>query len=203
MSGDKNIFHNYNNNDYFIETGSYYGEGIQRALDAGFKNIISIEITPIYYNLCLEKFKEFKNVRLILGDSVKVLPTLLNEIKEPASIWLDAHYTEPSTLYGDKMSPLMDELEIIKAHAQSYNDVILIDDMRIFNEGDWNYANYLFNNDDIKNKLKEIDVNVELLYEDGIIPNDVLVAKFNHIIEKEINNIVKKVNKKVIKKKVK
>ena len=33
-------------NELFIETGSFYGEGIQQAIDAGFENIISIELSP-------------------------------------------------------------------------------------------------------------------------------------------------------------
>jgi hypothetical protein len=192
MSGKTNIFHNYSNNNYLIETGSYYGDGITKAIEAGFKNIISIEITPAYYDLCTEKFKDNLNVKVILGDTVKILPDLLKEINEPVTYWLDAHYTDPTTNYGDKMSPLMDELEIIKSHAQSFNDVILIDDMRIFNESDWNYHNYLFNNEDIKNKIREISPDVEFSYEDGYVPNDILVAKFfvkdlEEIVVEDIN----------------
>jgi hypothetical protein len=192
MSGKTNIFHNYSNNNYLIETGSYYGDGITKAIEAGFKNIISIEITPAYYDLCTEKFKDNLNVKVILGDTVKILPDLLKEINEPVTYWLDAHYTDPTTNYGDKMSPLMDELEIIKFHAQSFNDVILIDDMRIFNESDWNYHNYLFNNEDIKNKIREISPDVEFSYEDGYVPNDILVAKFfvkdlEEIVVEDIN----------------
>ena len=29
-------------NEIFIETGSYMGDGVQQALDAGFKNVVTI-----------------------------------------------------------------------------------------------------------------------------------------------------------------
>ena len=51
MPSKKEIFQKYINN-YFIETGSYLGDGIQQAIDAGFKNIISIELSDKYFNIC-------------------------------------------------------------------------------------------------------------------------------------------------------
>ena len=100
MSGNVNIFNKYNYNSYFIETGSYYGGGIEFAIEAGFKNIISIEITQKYYELCKEKFKNNKNVKIVLGDSVKELGNILSKINKPVTFWLDGHYTEPSTEYS-------------------------------------------------------------------------------------------------------
>ena len=134
MAGNNNIFYDYNYNNYFVETGSYYGKGIQWAIDAGFKNIISIEITPKYYDLCVEKFKDNKNVNVFFGDSVKLLPFVVNDINEPITFWLDAHYTESTTLYGDKKCPLIEELEIIKSHVRKFKDTILIDDLRCFKQ---------------------------------------------------------------------
>ena len=34
----------FNNNNIFLETGTYIGEGVKKGLDSGFKNIISIEL---------------------------------------------------------------------------------------------------------------------------------------------------------------
>ena len=41
MPSKKENFQKYLNN-YFIETGSFVGDGVQQALDAGYKNIISV-----------------------------------------------------------------------------------------------------------------------------------------------------------------
>lgn len=164
-------------NKYYIETGSYTGDGIQTALDAGYENVVSIEITKMYYDLCKERFKDNTNVTIVLGDSTKMLPEILNNINESVTIMLDAHYTDNTTKYGEKMCPLIDEIELIKEHAQKYCDTIMIDDMRCWREDNWNYVNYKFNNDDIKNKIKEISNDAEISFEDGYVANDVLVAK--------------------------
>ena len=86
MAGDKNIFYSYTRNKVFIETGSFEGAGIQRALDVGFETIISIEYAKRYYDLCVEKFKNNKNVKIYLGDSVSTLPKILADIKEGVTL---------------------------------------------------------------------------------------------------------------------
>jgi hypothetical protein len=185
-----NIFPKYNNCNYFIEGGSYKGNGIQNAIEAGFKNIISIEITKYYYDLCVEKFKDNPNVKIIFGDTTKILPELLKEINEKCVFWLDSHYSDPSTEYGDKMSPILDELDIITEHCRKYNDTILIDDRRCWSKSDWNYQNYLFTSDDIEDKIKEINSDYEISYDIGFIPDDVIAAQIPK------NNKIKKSNKK-------
>jgi hypothetical protein len=66
--------------------------------------------------------------------------------------------------------------------------------MRCWSENNWNYGNYLFNNEDIKNKLKEIKNDVVLSFIDGVIPNDVLVAQFKHasIKKKKLASVKKR-----------
>jgi hypothetical protein len=177
MSGNVNIFHKYNYNSYFIETGSYYGRGIEFAIEAGFKNIISIEITQKYYELCKEKFKNNKNVKIVLGDSVKELGNILSKINKPVTFWLDGHYTEPSTEYSEVgWCPLLHELDIIKEHKIK-NHTILIDDLRCWNPQDGYFSHYNFTESDLRKKILEINSDYKFSYEDGYIPNDILVAK--------------------------
>ena len=175
MAGEKNIFLSYTNNKVFIETGSFKGDGIQRAIDAGFERIISIEYTPSYYDICVERFKENKNVTIIQGDSVEVLPSILKDIKEGITFWLDAHYSETSTLFPNKWCPLMEEIPVIVDHAKKYNDTVLIDDLRI-----WEQDIYDFNFEDIENALiTNCNNPIKFSFDAGIIPNDILVAEFN------------------------
>ena len=56
--------------------------------------------------------KNNKNVKMYLGDSKKILPTLLNNINEPVTIYLDAHYSGGETAFGDE------EAEIVYDIAQ-------------------------------------------------------------------------------------
>ena len=167
MSASVEIFKKYSN-PIFIETGSYEGDGIQFALEAGFKEIYSIEILPGYFGKCSKIFAGYNNIHLILGDSPIVLGGILNNINEPITFWLDAHL---STLPGVVPCPLMEELDAIKRHHIKTH-TILIDDLR-----DWNFDNYDFDVNVLKEKILLINENYKFLLEDGYIPNDILVAK--------------------------
>jgi hypothetical protein len=183
MSGDKNIFYDYNNNNYFIETGSYYGKGIQFAIDAGFKNILSIEITKKYFDLCNERFKNNTNVHIALGDSALILRNLIKEIDEPITFWLDGHYTDVTTEWSKTYGwfPLLQELELIKQHPIKTHTII-IDDVRCFNDKYGYFNQCKISIDMIKDKIKEINQNYNFKFIDGIIKDDVLVAAIGEIL---------------------
>lgn len=117
----------------FIETGSFEGDGIQAALNAGFDRVISIEVTDEYYQKCVERFKGNNQVELYKGDSVKILPNVLAKIDSKIVFWLDAHYSGGTT-GNEHQFPLRYELEIIKTHIEQTKKfhTILIDDIRLF-----------------------------------------------------------------------
>lgn len=177
MPSTKEIFQKYPN-PIFIETGSQYGDGIQMALDAGFKTIYSIELGVDLYSHCIERFKGVSNVHLYKGDSSLVLPELLKDIKELATFWLDSHYCGIGTAIGNFNSPIMEELEAIKNHPIK-NHIIMIDDLR-----GWYKDTYGFDTLDLMKKIKEINPNYTFILEDGydynleiVYSNDILVAK--------------------------
>ena len=162
-----------NLNNFFIETGSYHGDGIQQALDAGFKHVISIELSPKYHNLCRERFKGNPNVYLFLGDSFKVLPRILQSLKQRATFWLDGHHSGGDTALGEHWAPLMQELEAISQHPIK-DHTILIDDMRC-----WKTFNpaHGFQAEDLLTKIKGINSAYVFTYADGHEENDILVAR--------------------------
>jgi len=45
--------------------------------------------------------------------------------------WLDGHYSGEGTACGDQVSPILQELDLIKAHPRR-DHCILIDDSRLF-----------------------------------------------------------------------
>lgn len=161
-------------NKTFIETGSWVGHGVQQALEAGFEKVISIELSDKYFQLCTHRFFTNKNVRIIHGDSYKVLPDVIKDIDHPITFWLDGHHSCGDTALGDFWAPLMQELDAIKNHSIK-NHTILIDDMRC-----WEKPNKVhgFFKDDIFKKLHEINPDYKFTYEDGHVANDVLVAHF-------------------------
>ena len=66
---------------------------------------------------------------MYLGDSKIILPELLNQIQEPVTVFLDAHYSGKLTSFGSEETPLLFELEILK--NRPYDDIIIIDDCRL------------------------------------------------------------------------
>ena len=132
MPSNDQIFHNYLN-DVFVETGSYMGEGIQNALNAGFKRVISIELSDKYYEICKNRFKNDDRVTLIKGDSAFVLFDVIKEIDSRITFWLDGHHSCGDTALGAYWTPLIQELDAIKSHHRN-DHTILIDDMRCWKE---------------------------------------------------------------------
>ncbi|MCF7852600.1 MAG: hypothetical protein K9M07_05105 [Simkaniaceae bacterium] len=163
-------------NEYFIETGSYQGGGVEKALEAGYKHVYSIEILPQYHNFCLKKFKGNSRVHLILGDSVKIFPQILKQIDRPATFWLDAHFCSYDGKrrqkgYMAKTTSLKEELIAIRNHPIKTH-TILIDDVRLF-ESDHMERITL---SEVKSLLRSINPNYQIYRIDGSFPNDILVA---------------------------
>ena len=170
MTAQQNLFKKYPN-PVFVETGTYQGDGVQMALDAGFKTIYSIELIPEYYAYPVERFKGVENVHLILGDSHLVLDELLSKINEPITFWLDGHLGGGVCWLAKYDSPLVQELEAIGRHHIKTH-TILIDDLR-----DWHIETRGFDTEVLKRKILEINPDYVFTFEDGHVPNDILVAK--------------------------
>ena len=171
MPTKKQIFSKYTN-PYFIETGSFMGDGIQEAVDAEYENIISIELSDKYFNICTSRFSNKNNVSIIKGDSFKMLPDIISKIDDNITFWLDGHHTCGDTALGEHWAPLMQELEVIKSHTINTHTII-IDDMRC-----WEIPNEVhgFYKEDIFRILNEINPDYEIVYEDGVEKDDILVA---------------------------
>jgi hypothetical protein len=119
-----------------VETGTFLGDMVE-AQKKRFKKIFSIEVGVDLYNNATKRFKNDKNVTIVLGDSGKVLPEILSEINEPAICWLDGHYSAGITEKGDKDCPIFEELEAI-FNSKKLNHILLIDDARLFiGKGDY------------------------------------------------------------------
>ena len=136
----------------FIETGTECGNGIRQMLMFGdiVTEIHSIELDENYFKKAKQNFSQIEKINLYNGNSLEILPTILEKIEENrAIIWLDAHDNSHAI-----PSPLMDELDIIKKHSHP-NNTILIDDMsQVGNPNSW--GRYLSINS-IKDALLEIN----------------------------------------------
>ena len=140
------------NIEVFVETGTYTGDSLSYALNHGFESLYSIELLEQYYKLCVNKFQNHKNVNLVHNNSVDGLQNVLQKIQNKKTLfWLDAHlpdfydssfqtsnYLNNDTLY----IPLREELELIIRQKNVTEDIILIDDLRIYEIGNFGSGNW-------------------------------------------------------------
>ena len=114
----------------FVETGTFAGDTIEAVADR-FDRVYSIELDPQWHRRAVERFKDRPTVTLLQGDSGARLREVVASLTEPALFWLDAHYSGPMTARGALDSPIVSELDTIRAHPVR-GHVVLIDDMRDF-----------------------------------------------------------------------
>lgn len=162
-------------NHYFVETGTYCGNGVIKALQAGFQEVRSIEFDNNNYNTSRARLAGCKNVKIVHGSSACDLWNLIQDINQPITFWLDAHIC-PALADGGKNCPLLEELEQIKWHPIK-NHTILIDDMHCANTQLFDYLT----KDDLIKKILEINPDYQISYvrggDDGEYPNNVMVAR--------------------------
>lgn len=153
----------------FIETGTYRGEGMIAARDAGFLEIYSIDI--VEHPDIIFKYDGVGTAKRYIDDSRTVLPWLLPKITGKVMFWLDAH---SMLMEGEEDNyPLMDELDAIANHCKQ-PPTILIDDWLYMTHPaitGWKYADILQRLDDI---YGDLNFTQELL--PNPIKNNILLA---------------------------
>lgn len=118
----------------FVETGTWKGN---TTYSAGmiYDHVISIEISPQWYQNACNRFANNKNIKLYLGDSAKVLHEIANTIPGKPIFYLDAHYCGGNSGKGDVICPIFEELQDISNSKHRHSAIIIIDDIRFFYEG--------------------------------------------------------------------
>lgn len=164
-------------NPCFIETGTFMGDGVQAALDAGFLKIVSIEVYEESWAACRERFAEqiaAGRVDLRLGDSARMLRAVMADIDTTVTFWLDGHGGYPGTGTGLKTCPLYEELDQIANHHLS-SHTILIDDRRLWGRDIYGWKD--IDERRIVDRIRAINPGYEFGYECGRVEDDVLVAR--------------------------
>ena len=160
----------------FIETGTYLGDGVQSALDAGFAKVVSIELSfGQFFERAVNRFKNDSRVLIVQGDSADILFDVIKGIDTQMTFWLDGHWSGGDTAYGKFNSPLLSEIEQIGKHSIK-NHIIIVDDMRCWITGNPDTPDITFTEEDIQAKILTVN-NYQFAYEDGYIPNDILIAQ--------------------------
>jgi hypothetical protein len=146
----------------FIETGTFRGDMVEAQRNS-FERIYSIELSYELWQKAVERFRKFKNISIIQGDSGVVLADIVKKLDQPAIFWLDGHYSAGETAKGDKECPIFEELDCI-FNNNTFNHVILIDDARCFvGKGDYPTIEELTAYIKSKNNLYQLEVNNDII----------------------------------------
>jgi len=116
--------------DLFVETGTFYGQMVN-AMKARFNKVVSIEIYEPLFKINDLAFKHTDHVTIMLGDSAKVLKTIMSWKNQSILFWLDGHYSGRGTGKGNQTSPIIEELDIILSNMPK-KLCLVIDDLRLF-----------------------------------------------------------------------
>lgn len=114
-----------------VETGTYLGKMIEAEKEY-FEKVYSVELSESLWKDAVKKFEKDAHVKLLNGDSGKVLYQLVPTLGKPAIFWLDGHYSGGPTALGEKECPVLEEIDAILADKKNRH-VLLVDDARLFN----------------------------------------------------------------------
>ena len=135
----------------FVETGTGQAEVVRSVYEANEDlNIHTIEVVEEIFDQNKIKFSYLKDVSWHLGTSFKILPVILPTFDGNTLFWMDAHFPGADfglSSYGDekdmdKRLPLKRELESIVQSRDVKNDVFVIDDLRIYEDGPFETGNW-------------------------------------------------------------
>lgn len=137
------------NSTVFIETGCFRGNSLEYALNIDYQKYFSCDIDQEMVNYCNAIFNN-ESLRIDLNNSVNFLKNILPELDSHNSImfYLDAHLPEHDKSSGKILTdnvlnfPLEEELTIINNLRSNKKDVIIIDDLRIYEDGPFTGGNW-------------------------------------------------------------
>lgn len=161
-------------NEIFVETGSFIGNGLNCALQAGFDKCYTIEIHPHIFEKVQKRFQaeiSQGKIHSYLGNSETILPKIIKQLDKPATFWLDAHI---SSQYGAKLAkncPIIEELAAIDQNPIKTH-TLLIDDLNCFGRS----AHDKITLEQVKEYIQKINKNYKFDFLDAARPQNILVA---------------------------
>ena len=166
---NRNLFKEYPNR-IGVETGTYIGAGIEAFLEAGFKEVLSIDIGQMYQSGTHSKPKFGKaSFTIVTGDSAKYLSWMIVNIHEPITFWLDAHYQGEGEI-NDTSFPLLEELkQIAKHHIKTHT--IIIDDWYM-----WEWYKVPYTREDVLKEIRNINPDYKITFVDNPTKDGILIA---------------------------
>lgn len=148
----KDVFTSFNIKN-FVETGTGFTDTVQHiaSLNIPELTVHTIEAFQPIYEQAVQKVGHIPNVNLHCGYSHEVLPDIVKGLSsEPTFFWHDAHFPGADFKYCSydsekdptKRIPLENELRIVVANRDVSKDVFVLDDLRVYEDGDYEGGNW-------------------------------------------------------------
>jgi hypothetical protein len=170
----------------FVETGTGDGSSMDKVLlTDSIQNCYGIECDEELFDALVSKYKNNETVHLYNDYSENCMETVLKDMDDsPALFWLDAHFPGSDykgMSYGSEENialrlPMETELQIMKDNRDLSNDVIIMDDLRIYVDRDFGAGNWpersLYGADDydfVENIIGDTHILVEHLGDQGYL----------------------------------
>jgi SAM-dependent methyltransferase len=128
------------NAKYFIEGGTYKGVSARMA-SKYFDQVYTMEILErLFIEACATASAEgITNIKHMLGDTLKLLPGVIQEVKDGGVFFLDSHISGfDSGWNGEDRVPLLKELEII-LDGDVGESLFILDDVRLWKQQVWDW----------------------------------------------------------------
>lgn len=138
----------------YFETGTGKGVCLSHALNFDFDKFYSVDLDEELVTAAKNRFVGYP-LTLINDYSSKALEQYVPTLdQEPVFFFLDAHfpgadfhkmsYEESIRTYKDEAFPLHQELTTIKKFRNTDKDVFLIDDFKLYEEGDYEFGGWAY-----------------------------------------------------------
>lgn len=159
----------------FVESGTLEGDGIQAALDAGFKEIISLDIDEEMVAKAHKRFANNNRVHIYYNDSVVWFQSSPPIIRSNRCLyWLDAHFpgaTNNNELYLNPENTTVRELKQLIKIPRITESVIILDDLWLYEDGEYAWGSYI-------NHLRKIGLDTRNIVKENIIPDKLPLELF-------------------------
>jgi len=127
----------------FVETGTWRGDAVEYAYFSDFNPIFSVELKTEFWEYAVRRFEKRDPIKILQGTSLARLLDILPNLKGATLWWLDAHLQDTYGLSKDITDrfPLEKELKLMSSLRDLSRDVIIMDDLRVYETGPFKNGN--------------------------------------------------------------
>lgn len=141
----------------YVETGTGMGVSLQYALQHPFDKFYTVDIDRDLQESTKQNINDSR-VEYVNGLSTESLKLIVPKLEgiESVLFFLDAHlpgadfhkmtYEDSMKTYKEHSMPLEEELNIITSMRDTKNDVIVIDDLQLYDDGPFQHKTWVYDN---------------------------------------------------------